>query len=113
MHRVFKTAAVLIFVSPSLPVQAQNNSLGYGVNACSEFVATYEPRQRMTIFAWAAGFFTGANMASIGSAARYRDLSGFGPDLVITRLLDHCTRNPQDPIMRGVEQLYLDAPILK
>ncbi|SRR5258708_15682491 len=50
MRRFYLITYVLIIGSPALPVHAQNNSLGYGVTACSEFVATYEPRQMMTIF---------------------------------------------------------------
>jgi hypothetical protein len=112
MRRLYLISCVLIVGSPALPVHAQNNSLGYGVNACSEFVANYEPRKLMTIFAWAAGFFTGSNMATIASAARYRDLTGLGPDLVVTRLLDHCTRNPKDVVMHGVEQIYFSSPLI-
>ena len=66
----------------------------------------------MTIFSWAAGFFTGTNMASIASAARYRDLGGLGPDLVVTRLLGYCTQNPRDAVMRAVESIYFDAPLI-
>jgi hypothetical protein len=76
------------------------------------FVANYEPHQRMTVFAWATGFFTGSNMASIATAARYRDLSDLGPDLVVTRLLGHCTQNPRDPVMRAVEYIYFGAPLI-
>jgi hypothetical protein len=111
MRRFYLITYVLIIGSPALPVHAQNNSLGYGVTACSEFVATYEPRQMMTIFAWAAGFFTGSNMATIASAARYRDVNGLDPALVITRLLDHCTRNPQDAVLHAVQQIYFSAPL--
>lgn len=112
MRGIFKIVGILILVSASATAQAQNNSLGYGVNACSDFVATYESRQRMAIFAWAAGFFTGANMTSIASAARYRDLNGLNPDLVVTRLIDHCTRNPLDPVLRAVEGIYFGAPLI-
>jgi hypothetical protein len=94
MRRIFLIACTLIVVSPALAVKAQNNSIGYGAAACSEFVAAYEPSQLMTVFAWTAGFFTGSNMALIASAARYRDVNGLDPASVVTRLLDHCRRNP-------------------
>jgi hypothetical protein len=112
MRRFYLITCTLIIVSPALPAHAQNNSLGYGVTACSDFVATYEPRQMTTIFAWTAGFFTGSNMALIASAARYRDVSGLDPALVITRLLDHCARNPQDAVLHAVQQLYFSVPLL-
>jgi len=112
MPRFCLVTCMLILTSPTFPVHAQNNSLGYGVNTCSEFVATYEPRQQMTIFAWAAGFFTGINTASITSAARYRDLSGLTPDVVVTRLLGYCTQNPRDAVMRAAEKIYFGTPVI-
>jgi hypothetical protein len=42
---------MLTAASAASSAHAQNNSLGYGVTACSEFVANYQPQQRMTIFA--------------------------------------------------------------
>jgi hypothetical protein len=89
MRRFFLAAGMLVVASAAAPVHAQNNSLGYGVNACSDFVASYQPQQRMTIFAWAAGYFTGSNLAGAGAEPpkRFRDLTGLvDPSFVITRL---------------------------
>jgi hypothetical protein len=103
---------MLFIASSSFPANAQKNSLGYGVTACSEFVATYEPRQMTAVYAWVGGFFTGANMATIGTSARYRDVNGLDPASVITRLLDHCTRNPQNAVLHAVQQIYGSAPLI-
>jgi hypothetical protein len=111
MHRIFKAAAVLIFISPALPVHAQYNALGFGVNDCSFLVATYEPSQLTMIFAWSTGYLTGFNQASTAFGGQTRDLNGLSPHLIVTRLLDHCTRNPQDKMLDGVRKIYLSAPI--
>jgi hypothetical protein len=95
-----------------MPVHAQSNGLGYGLIPCGEFVATYQPQQRMPIFAWAAGYFTGSNIATEPSK-RYRDLTGLAdPAFVVTRLLDHCTRNPRDVVADAVQQIYLGLPLI-
>ncbi|MDB5616222.1 hypothetical protein [Tardiphaga sp.] len=96
----------------ALPAQAQNNALGYGLTTCSEFVTSYEPRQRMNVFAWTAGYFTGINLASVTSVARYRDLSGLPPDLVISLLLGHCTQNPRDQVARAADIIYVSLPLV-
>jgi len=112
MRRFYLIACTLILILQALPAHAQNNSLGYGLTACSEFVAAYQPQQRMTIFAWAAGYFTGANIA-IEPSKRYRDLTGLAdPAFVVTRLLDHCTRNPRDAVLHAVQQIYLSLPLI-
>jgi hypothetical protein len=94
-----------------LPANAQSNALGYGLTSCGEFVSTYQPQQSMTIFTWASGYFTGANLAT--ESKRHRDLAGLtDPAFVVTRLLDHCTRNPRGVLLEAVQKIYLSLPLI-
>lgn len=107
----FATACVLALPLWPGAVQSQVNALGFGATRCADIVTSYEPAQRMALFSWTAGYFTGANMAMIASTGRYRDLTGLAPGEVVTRLLHYCGQHPFDIMMTAADGIYFGLPL--
>ena len=110
MHRylTIALAAVLVAVAAVRSEAAPANVIGYGLATCSTVAADFQSASlKQTIFSWAGGFFSGANVVLITERRVFRDLSGVSPEAVMGKIASFCASNPDRPIVQALEEMFV------
>ena len=95
------------------------NMIGLGSTTCREIVSDYAGHDltRASIFEWAAGFMTGANIATIVAVQRYKNLEGLilpgetaGNNGVVNPIIRICRQQPDIKLLDATLQVVGQLP---
>jgi hypothetical protein len=105
---VCTTMAVAITI---ISANAEMATMGAGNETCAEFAKFYQTAKRYGeeyYFAWAQGFFSGANSHAIANKGTTRDLSSMSIKQQQQFLREYCDKHPRADYMAGVLALYME-----
>jgi hypothetical protein len=107
MHRIACTTVAVVIAITS--ANAEMATMGAGTETCGKFSNLYQTAQFVEAyyFAWAQGFFSGANAHAIANKGTTRDLSSMSINQQQQFLRDYCNKYPLADYMAGVLDLYL------
>jgi hypothetical protein len=109
MRRIVSTTVAIAIAITS--ANAEMATMGAGNETCSEFAKIYQTAKRSGeayYFAWAQGFFSGANSHAIANKGTIRDLSSMSINQQQQFLRDYCDKHPRADYMAGVLALYME-----
>ena len=109
MRRIVCTTVAVAIATIS--ANAEMATMGAGNETCGEFAKIYQTAKQhgeAYYFAWAQGFFSGANSHAIANKGTTRDLSSMSIKQQQEFLRDYCDKHPRADYMAGVLALYME-----
>ena len=119
MHR-YVAALILSFICAIAVARAEPITMsGMGLASCEKLASDIKPDEGLNhvpnalMYFWVQGYMSAANATTLESDSEYVDLSNYDEKVVLSAILEFCTKNPTKKPISWVDQILDDAPKTK